>query len=121
MNKNIHILGSFIHNTRIEQKNEADKYYNEQMVDLKLGQYLCPMCRQLSNAVIPLPTLLQTSVPETPAASAPTSPSGQSLQTRPAFPTSGSSGAAAAAGNPPQLMRMKSREPKPPASMKRVQ
>ena len=111
--KNSHLIDNKL---IIDQKNEADKYYNEQMVDLKLGQFLYPMCRQLSNAVIPLPTLQTTSVPETPVSLAPMSPSGQSLQTQPEFPTSGSFSAAAAAENPAQLMRMKSRNPKPPTS-----
>ena len=116
----INLLKIHIRSIIIDQKKEADKYYNDQMVDLKLGQYLCPMCRQLSNAVIPLPTLQTTTVPETPVTPAPTTSSGQSLLTRPEFPTSASSSAAAAAGNPPQLMQMKSRDPKPPTSTIRV-
>lgn len=95
--------------SKILQKNEAEKYYNEQVVDLKLGQYLCPMCRQLSNAVIPLPAL-HTGVPSTPVPPAPMSSTGfQQFSSGGGF-----SATASTAASSGQLMRTSSRAPTSP-------
>ena len=36
------------------QKPQEELYLQQHILDLKLSQYFCPLCRQLSNAVVPL-------------------------------------------------------------------
>ena len=36
------------------QKPQEELYSQQHILDLKLSQYFCPLCRQLSNAVVPL-------------------------------------------------------------------